>query len=463
MKRIVFTLTFAALVLSMSAQSGGLTSKMMQDIRKGAHISSSDKAISNVLSKNPMDSLTKNIKPVSEDDFSISNKIPSAGISDQKSSGRCWLFSGLNVLRSKMIQRYDLGDFFFSQSYVFFFDQLEKSNLFLQSVIDCGDLPMNDRKVEWLFQNPLSDGGTFCGVQDLVSKYGLVPASVMPESYSANNTSRMSSVITLKLRQGGLELRKMVAQKAKKSDIIKHKTEILSDVYRILSMCLGTPPTEFQYALKNKNGKVIESGNYTPLTFYKKYFDLDLQQDFLLFMNDPSRPFYKTYTVDMARHTYDGKNWTFLNVPASDMKEMAIASIKDSTMLYFSCDVGKQYDRKTGLLSVQNFDYEFLLGSEPGMNKAERIQTFASASSHAMTLTGVDLNGAGKPQRWLIENSWGPKAGHNGFLVMTDEWFDEYIFRLVVEKRYVPAKWLKMFQQKPEVLPAWDPLFGMEE
>ena len=463
MKKIIFTLALTAFVLNVAAQNGGITPKMMSEIKKGVTLSNSDKAISNVLKKNSLEALSKNAKPVSEDAFDISNKVPSAGISDQESSGRCWLFSGLNVLRSKMILRYDLGNFFFSQNYLFFYDQLEKSNLFLQSVIDCGNLPMTDRKVEWLFQNPLSDGGNFCGVQDLVSKYGLVPASVMPESYNANNTSRMSSILKLRLRQGGLELRNMVAKKAKKDDLQRHKAKVLTDVYRILSMCLGTPPEEFEYTLKNKEGKVVESATYTPLSFYKKYFSLNLKQDFLLFMNDPSRPFYKTYTVDMSRHTYDGTNWTFLNVPTSDMKEMAIASIKDSTVLYFSCDVNKQHDKKTGLLSMQNYDYDFLLGGEKGMNKAERIQTFASASSHAMTLTGVDLDAAGKSKKWLIENSWGEVSGHNGFLVMTDEWFDEYIFRLVVEKRYVPAKLQKLFQQKAEELPAWDPLYGMED
>ena len=366
-------------------------------------------------------------------------------------------------MRAKVIAEQGLGNFEFSQSFCSFYDQLEKANLFLQTIIDKANLPMDDKTVEWLFKNPLSDGGTFTGVQDIVSKYGVVPAEVMPESYNANNTSKMASIISLKLRQWGLELRKMVAGGAKSNAVQKRKEEMLGEVYHILALCLGTPPAEFDYQWKDASGKPLgEKKHYTPLSFYKETVGWDLQNNYVLLMNDPTRPYHQTYTIDLDRHTYDGHDWTYINLPMDEIKKMAVASIADSTRMYFSCDVGKFLNRKTGILSLDNYDYESVFGTTFPMTKAERIQTFASASSHAMTLCAVDIDADGNTRKWKVENSWGPTYGVQGHLVMTDEWFDEYMFRLVVERRFVPEETLKLLNLKPVKLPAWDPLFTPE-
>ena len=445
------------------AQNGGISSQMLQQIRQKQSQTMQSTALRNALAGTDINTLAKTAGNPAATDTYMSNTVNSKGISDQKSSGRCWLFSGLNVMRAKMIATYHLGEFMFSQNFLFFYDQLEKSNLFLQAVIDHAEKPMNDRQVEWLFQNPLSDGGTFCGVQDLVMKYGVVPAEVMPENYNSNNTSRMASILKLKLREYGLELRKMAAAGKKENALGQRKMEMLATIYRILSVCLGEPPTEFCWTMRDKNGKLVERGTYSPMSFYQKFVGKDLVEAYVMLMNDPSRPYHKTYTVDMDRHVYDGHNWTFLNLPMSEIKAIAISSIKDSTMMYMSCDVGKQYDSKTGVLSVNNFDYASLFETDFPMTKAERISTFASASSHAMTLMGVDLDENGRSLKWQVENSWGAASGYKGHLIMTDEWFDEYLFRLVVEKKYVPESTLKLMQQKPTLLPAWDPLFQGEE
>jgi bleomycin hydrolase len=369
----------------------------------------------------------------------------------------------MNVMRAKMIKKYDLGAFEFSQSYSFFYDQLEKSNLFLQAVIDNAKKPMDDKLVEWLFKNPLSDGGTFCGVQDVMMKYGAVPADVMPESYNANNTSRMSAIIALKLREYGLALRQGAAQGQKPAVLEKRKVEMLGTIYRILSTCLGEPPTTFKWTMKDANGRPVSTKEYTPKSFYDEYVGEDLKNNYVMLMNDPSRPYHRTYTIDMDRHSYDGAQWTYLNLPIEEIKPLAIASIKDSTMMYFSCDVGKFYDSKTGVLCTENFDYATLFDTDFPMDKADRIRTFASASSHAMTLMAVDLDAEGKPTKWMVENSWGPNSGVKGHLIMTDKWFDEYMFRVVVEKRFVPEKLLKLYNHEPTRLPAWDPLFSEDK
>lgn len=457
---------FALTVGSLSAEKvgdGGITPQMWEKIEKNGHAGLATVALRNALAGTSINQLAANPNNPEAVNKHFSNEVPSKGITDQKSSGRCWLFTGMNVMRSAMIKKYDLGEFQFSQSYSFFFDQMEKSNLFLQAVIDNAGNPLDDKQNEWLFKNPLSDGGTFCGVIDVVTKYGIVPAEVMPESYSANNTQRMADILQLKLREYGLTLRQAVAKGENKSKLEERKTEMLATVYRILSTCLGTPVKEFTWTRTDASGVPIDTRTYTPLSFYQEYVGKDLASSYVMLMNDPSRPYHKTYTIDMDRHSYDGAQWTFLNLPIEEIKPMAIASIKDSVMMYISCDVGKQLDSKTGLLSLKNYDYASLFQTDFPMNKADRIRSFASASSHAMTLMAVDLNEEGKPVKWMVENSWGPTHGHHGHLIMTDEWFDEYMFRVVVERKYCDEKTLRLFEQKPIVLPAWDPLFQGEE
>ena len=464
MKRTLLSLLLLAPAALLTAQTtGGISAGMLEQIKKAQPQDAGQQALRNAVTGASLQSLAMPMSARSAGDTHFSHRVRTKGITDQQQSGRCWLFTGLNVMRSRMITKYNLGAFEFSQSYCFFYDQLEKSNLFLQSAIDLAKLPMDDKKVDWLFHNPLSDGGTFCGVQDVVTKYGLVPAEVMPETFSANNTSQMSTLIATKLREYGLELRAMVANGAKAKALNDRKTQMLGTVYHMLSLCLGEPPVSFTWTRKDAQGNPVDTREYTPLSFYQTYVGADLKGNYVMLMNDPSRPYHKTYTIDMDRHSYDGQQWTYLNLPMEEIKAMAIASIKDSTMMYYSCDVGKFLNSKTGVLSLDNFDYASLMGTTFPMNKADRIRTFASASSHAMTLVAVDLDANGKPKKWMVENSWGPSSGYQGHLIMTDEWFDEYSFRLVVERKYVPAATLELLKQKPTVLPSWDPLFQMEE
>ncbi|MBO4985671.1 MAG: C1 family peptidase [Bacteroides sp.] len=467
MKKKLLTLPLFLLTLSLPAvqaqeAKGGISPKMLEQIKQSYQGTPADKALRNAIGSNDIQKLSLNQENQQAMDTHFSIKVNSKGITDQKSSGRCWLFTGLNVMRAKAIAKYGFSSFEYSEVYPFFYDQLEKANLFLQGIIDTATQPLEDKTVEWLFKHPLSDGGTFTGVADIVGKYGLVPKEVMPETNSSNKTSRMANLISLKLKEYGLQLRDMVASKAKPAAIEKEKTAMLGTIYRMLVLNLGVPPTEFDYVRRDAKGNPVEVEHHTPHTFLQKYGDPSLLTDYVMLMNDPTREYYKTYEIDYDRHAYDGKNWTYVNLPIEEIKEMAIASLKDSTMMYFSCDVGKFLDSQRGLLDIKNYDYESLMGVTFGMDKKQRIQTFSSGSSHAMTLMAVDLKD-GKPVKWMVENSWGASHGHRGHLIMTDEWFNEYMFRLVVETKYVPEKVMKLFQQKPTRLPAWDPMFAEEE
>ena len=469
MKRIILAAALAALFIGQQAMAqqpagspdGGISAEMLDQISKGYEGNASDKALRNALAVTPIGTLATNAENAAMIDTHFSDRVKTKGITDQQSSGRCWLFTGLNVLRAKMIDKYDLPGMEFSQNYLFFYDQLEKANLFLQGVIDTKDLPFEDRKVDWLFSNPLSDGGQFTGVSNLITKYGLVPAEAMPETYQANNTSQMATLIKLKLREFGLELREAASAGANAKKLQAMKVEHLSQVYRMLALCLGEPVKEFEWIRCDKSNNIVSRKTYTPKSFYDEFIGEDLENNYIMIMNDPCREYGKVYEIDYDRHVYDGHNWVYVNLPVERIKEMAIASIKDNTAMYFSCDVGKFANSKKGVLDINNFDYESLMGVTFGMDKKERVQTHASGSSHAMTLIAVDIVD-GKPVKWMVENSWGPAAGYQGNYIMTDEWFNEYMFRLVVEKKYVPEDVLKMLDQKPVQLPAWDPMFSPE-
>ena len=464
-KRFLSVFVLSATLFSLQAQEkkGGIGSDMLEQIKQSYEGTASDKALRNAISNNDIRKLSLNQENQTGMDTHFSIKVNSKGVTDQKSSGRCWLFTGLNVMRAKTLAQHNFQSFEFSQVYPFFWDQLEKANLFLQSMIDTGKSAIGDKTVQWLFQHSLSDGGTFTGVADLISKYGLVPKEVMPETNSSENTSRMANLISLKLKEYGLQLRNSVAEGVKPAALEKEKTAMLGNIYRMLVLNLGVPPTEFDYVRKDAKGNPLETEHHTPMSFLEKYGDKELLTNYVMLMNDPSREYYKCYEIDYDRHRYDGKNWTYVNLPIEAIKEMAITSLKDSTMMYFSCDVGKFLNSERGLLDVKNYDYESLMGTTFGMDKKQRIETFSSGSSHAMTLMAVDINTEGKPVKWMVENSWGAGTGHQGHLILTDEWFNEYMFRLVVETKYVPAKVMELFKQKPIRLPAWDPMFAEEE
>jgi bleomycin hydrolase len=439
----------AATALGMTAQTtGSLDEATLNRLAQSYSPSAAERGLHNALNTADINTLAASADARNSLDDEFTYKVPSKGITNQERSGRCWLFTGLNVLRAQAIREHNLSELKLSQAYNFFYDQLEKSNMFLQLVIDTAKKPMDDRKVEWLFHNPIGDGGQFTGVQDIITKYGVVPATAMPETYTSNHTSTFSKLLGWKLKEWGLELRDLVSKGSKASAVQSRKEEMMKDVYRMLAMNFGVPPTKFTYKGKE----------YTPISFYKELFGNDLKNNYVMFMNDPTRPFYKVYEIDLDRHAYDGENWRYINVPIEDIKKMAIESIKDSTAMYFSCDVNKYLNRDNGTLNLDNYDYASIMGVEFGMTKAQRIATGASGSTHAMTLVGVELDQNGNSTKWRIENSWG-KTANDGHLIATDKWMDEYLFRLVVERRFVPQNLLDILSQKATVLPCWDPMF----
>jgi len=463
MKRI-FTILFITISCYAFAQKGAITSEQLQVIKKSYNSNDpSTKALTNALTNNDIKSIVLNRENLGTIDHNFTYKVNVTGISNQKSSGRCWMFTSMNVLRPQVIEKYKLKEFEFSHNYLYFWDIFEKSNLYLEAQIKYADKPMDDKYVDFLFKSPVGDGGVWSSFTNLAQKYGLVPKEVMPETNSSENTRWMVSIINRKLREDGLVLRELVGKKSKYAEIEQQKIKMLGDIYRILAMNLGEPPTEFNYRIVNKDKELGEWKSYTPKSFMKEVLgEIDFNQ-FIMLMNDPTREYYKMYEIEYDRNVMEGRNWVYLNLPNDEIKKFAIESIKNNQALYASCDVGKQLNNDAGYSDINNYDFESLYGVKFGMDKAQRIKTYESGSSHGMALIAVDIDNNGNPVKWQFENSWGSDKGHGGYLTFTDSWFNEYMFRVVVKKEYLDEKTIKLLDQKPIMLPPWDPMFSEDE
>lgn len=462
MKKLLLTLVSIPLVAGLAfAQQGTLGNEEIKNLRDGYNkTDAATRAITNALTNNSVKSLALNHENIGKTDHLFKYRVTVSGITDQQSSGRCWMFTSLNTLRPKVMDKLNVSSFEFSQSYLYFWDILEKSNLFLENVIATADKPWDNRYVEFYFKSPVDDGGVWNSYVNLVQKYGLVPKNVMPETNSSTSTGQLTSIVKLKLREHGYTLREQLGgKKLNRKAVEQQKLTMLADIYRILCLHLGEPPVEFTWRYEAKDGTISPLKRYTPQQFAQEMLPEVSYAEYVMIMNDPSRPYYQYFEIENYRNTQEGVNWKYINLPNDVIKQICMSSIKANEALYASCDVGQQLNNKEGLLSMDNYDYQSLYGMPFGMDKKARILTRESGSSHGMALIAVDVDENEKPVKWQFENSWGSSSGHNGYLTFTDEWFDEYMFRFVLQKQFLPADVLKVLEQKPTMLPPWDPMF----
>lgn len=383
------------------------------------------------------------------------------GITDQMSSGRCWMFTSMNQLRPIAMKRYNVSSFDFSHNFSYFWDMFEKANLFLEDIIATADRSFDDREVVTYFKSPVGDGGVWNLFYNIGEKYGVVPAEIMPETEHSNNTSQLLSVLNERLRAGGYQLREMCAAGKKIDAVRAEKVNILKDVYRILALCLGEPPTEFTWRYKDNDGKV-QTVKTTPAEFYRSVIPENYNPEtYVMIMNDPTRPYYKVYEIENYRNSVEGINWYYLNLPNDVIKVAALKSIKADEPMYASCDVGKQSNTASGAgnLDLGTYDYESLLGVKLAMDKKARILTRQSGSSHAMLIVACDTDDNDVPVKWQFENSWGAASGDKGYLTFTDRWFDEYLFRIVINRKYLDSKSINALSGEHIMLPCWDYMF----
>ncbi|WP_165815254.1 aminopeptidase C [Levilactobacillus bambusae] len=394
-----------------------------------------------------------NMDPV----FSID--LDTGKVANQKQSGRCWMFAALNTMRHHMANLFDLKDFELSQNYEYFWDKFEKSNYFYENVIKTANLPLTDRKVNFLMTTPQQDGGQWDMLCAIVAKYGVVPASVMPETYNSNKSSELNDLLNRKLRKDATALRELVSQGSSDTDLSAAKDQMLNEIYRLLAYTLGEPVTEFDFEYRDADKNYHLDQNLTPQSFYQKYIGWDLSE-YVSIINAPTadKPYNHTYTVEMLGNVVGGREVKHLNLAISDFKKAAIAQLKAGESVWFGCDVGKESERQKGIMDLDYYNPDDLFDIDFSLSKAQQLDYGQSLMTHAMVLTGVDLIDD-QPTKWKVENSWGEKVGTKGFFVMSDAWLDQYCYQIVVNKKFLPEDIRKIQEtEQPTVLAPWDPM-----
>jgi bleomycin hydrolase len=388
----------------------------------------------------------------------FSHEIKTGKITSQEKSGRCWMFAGLNLFRPQVIKKLNVEDFEFSQNYLMFFDKLEKANYFLESILRTIDEEIYSRIIMWILDDPLQDGGQWDMFVNLVNKYGAIPKNVMPETFHSNNSALMNQLLTSKLRQWAEELRNMYASGVKMEELREFKTTCIQEFYHILTYFLGDPPVNFDFEYKDQEGTFHRVKAITPLRFYTEYVGIDLNDYYsLIHAPTPDKPFGKTYTIDFLGNVVEGKTIIYLNAPLDAMKKCTINQLKNGEPVWFGCDIRWQTERKKGLMDTRLFLFDHSLSTTSSLDKTGRLLYGESVLTHAMVFTGVNLSNE-KPTRWKVENSWGEERGEKGYFIMSDSWFDEFNYQVVINKKYLTSELLGQLKQEPIVLPPWDPM-----
>lgn len=436
-----------------------ISDDLYREMRSEAVKSKSDVPLRNSILNMGLDKTALNHGSQISMQHTFSIDLKTGEITAQKKSGRCWLFAGLNTMRHKIIEDLNLDNFELSQSYQMFFDKVEKANYFLENIIDTIDEAIDSRIVMWLLEAPLEDGGQWDMFTSIVEKYGVVPKSAMPETFHSSDSGRMNGVLTGKLREYARILREMHSAGGGISELKSEKKKMLLEFYRLCTMFLGIPPDEFTFEYTDKDRKFHRDTHITPGEFFKKYVTMDLRS-YVSIINAPTKdkPFNRSYTVQCLGNIEGGNLVTYLNVEVSVLKELVLRQLKDGVPVWFGCDVGKSMSRDMGILDVNVYDYDGVLRTDFNLDKAGRLDYGESVMTHAMVFTGVNIMDDGSPDRWKVENSWSDKYGDKGYFVMSDSWFEEFTYQVVIDRKYLSDELKEALEIEPIVLKPWDPM-----
>ena len=433
-----------------------ITDEQIQELRKAFDANPANKVAQNAVTSVQLPSLALNRSIIQDTANTFSTKLDDWKVTSQKSSGRCWLFAALNLFRVGAMKKMNVKNFEFSQAHIHFWDKFERSNHLLEAMIDTADRPVDDRTIHFLLSDPIGDGGQWNMAMNLIEKYGLVPKSVYPESHTSSATRWMNMELKNILRSSACELRAILNNGGSLEEARAHKEKRVSDIWNMLCIHLGTPPTSFDWQWRDKDDKFHRKGEMTPKEFASEYVDIDWR-NYVCIVNDPRNIYYQTYTVDYLQNVAGGPPVVYLNVPSEEMKAVTQKLLEDGVPVWMGCDVGKEMDRKGGYWDADLFNVSGLYGVEYGMDKENRLRHGQTMMTHAMLFTGVDVVD-GKPRRWRVENSWGEDSGQKGYYTMNDSWYDEYMFEIAAPKEYLTEKMLAGLESEPIVLPAWDPM-----
>lgn len=436
-----------------------ITKESLANYKDRYNGNATNKVVQNAIAKVGINKSSVDNNMTRRHNFVFSHETEKGDITNQKSSGRCWMFAALNTARVDTMEKLNVKTFEFSQNYTLFWDKLEKSNYFLDSIIETVDEPLNSRLVQHLLQDPVQDGGQWDMFSGILEKYGAVPKSAMPETYHSSNTRELNQLLTAKLRDFAAKIRENHKSGKTKDELVELKEDYLYFVYALLVKTLGEVPESFTYEYRDKDEEFHRIHKITPREFFEKYVAWDLEERISL-INAPTddKPFGKAYTVKYLGTIKEAQPIRYVNAPIDALKKAAVQSIKDGEPVWFGCDVGKMLDREAGIMDDKAYDYEATLGESVELTKGQRLDYGESLLTHAMVFVGVDLDDEGNPIKWKVENSWGDKSGDKGVYSMTDKWFDEYNYQVAVKRKYIDEKWLKALDEPVVELEPWDPM-----
>ena len=441
------------------AEGGSISSGLLQRMAAAWREDPQRRVMMNAIRKSGLSAVAMDQDVLTSHRYTFSHEIETGPITNQRSSGRCWMFAGLNTLRVPVKEHCGLKEFELSQAYQMFWDKLERSNYFLESILETLEEPLDGRVVTWLLENPLSDGGQWDMFVNLVEKYGVVPKDAMPETYHSGSSAGMNRVLVVKLREDAARLRQAHdLEHAHGAELQRTKARMLAEIYSLLVQFLGEPPQRLDFEYRDKDKGFHRDAGLTPTEFYARYVGIDLER-YISVINAPTadKPFGRTYTVRFLGNVRGGRDVLYLNVDSATLKGLALQQLLDGEPVWFGCDVGKMSDKDSGVMDAALFDYQAALGLHFQLSKAERLDYGESRMTNAMVFTGVNVVD-GQPNRWKVENSWGKDPGHDGYFVMSDGWFDEYLYQVVVRKDYLPAPLRAALSLPPVVLQPWDPM-----
>ncbi|MDR1568531.1 MAG: C1 family peptidase [Streptococcaceae bacterium] len=435
-----------------------ITSQLLEKLAENYQSDVKSQAVEHAVVKNGLLNSIEKKSAHAENLPVFSVDVKTGAVTDQKASGRCWMFAAMNTFRHKVLESLKFKDFEFSQSYTFFWDKFEKANWFFEAILKTADEATDSRKVKFLLDTPQQDGGQWDMIVSIFQKYGVVPKDIYPESAASSNSRELNQYLNKLLRQGAAKLRAAVKAEKSVEAIGQLKEELLGEVYQLLSATLGTPPKTFDYEYRDEDKKYHRITNLTPQTFYQQFVGVDLD-DYVSIINAPTadKPYNKSYTVELLGNVVDGKPVKYLNLAMSDFKKLAVEQLKSGETVWFGCDVGQVSNRKDGIMALDVYDFKSALNFDFSATKAERLDYSESLMTHAMVLTGVDLVDE-QPKKWKVENSWGENVGSKGFFVASDAWMNEYTYQIVIHKKFLTQEQLAWFAQEPKVLAPWDPM-----
>mgnify|MGYP002524071756 CR=1 FL=1 len=420
------------------------------------------KSLTHIFSKTPLTDLAFDPVAARNMQFKFSTDIKTMTATNQKQSGRCWLFAATNVLREIIAKKKNLADFELSQSYLAFWDKFERINYFLDSIIDTADKPDGDRTVDYILEVGVHDGGQWDMFVNIVKKYGIVPKHAMPETAQTSATAQLNRHINAFLKKKACELRSAIAGGAEKSEIEIIRKDALDKAFSFLCECYTLPPESFDFEYVDKDGAYHIERGYTPISFRNEMIG-DMLSDYVSIINAPTKdkPFDRLYTVSYLGNVSGMDSIRYLNLDMPEFKSIVRRQLEDGEVVWFGSDCGKCGDRTDKIWDDASFDYDLLTGLDTDMTKEQMLDYHLSQMNHAMVLTGVNISD-GQPNRWKIENSWGSDGANGGYHIASDSWFEKYVFQAVVNKKYLGEK-AKLLDGDVTVLLPWDPMGSLAD